>query len=60
MTARGFLIAGNWKLNFGVAETTSFIEKLLQENANPPVDVLVCPPFTSIRDTRYASCTSST
>jgi triosephosphate isomerase len=41
------LIAGNWKMFKGPAETLSFFERF-----EPPagVDVVVCPPFVSLRD----------
>jgi triosephosphate isomerase len=45
---RTFLIAGNWKMHKGVAETTAFIEALLAENPPATVDVLCCPPFVAL------------
>jgi len=47
---RRFLIAGNWKMNKGPSEAESLLVKLKEEIPEIPesVDVLVCPPFTSI------------
>ncbi|MCU0233306.1 MAG: triose-phosphate isomerase [Thermoanaerobaculales bacterium] len=45
---RRLLIAGNWKMHKGVAETTSFLESLLAEDLPPAVDVVCCPPFASL------------
>ena len=45
---RKFLIAGNWKMNKGVGETSAFIEALLATNPTSVVDVVVSPPFTSL------------
>lgn len=42
------LIAGNWKMHKGVAETTAFLEALLAEELPATVDVLCCPPFTAL------------
>jgi triosephosphate isomerase len=45
---RRFLIAGNWKMHKGVAETTAYLEELLAENLPDGVDVLCCPPSTAL------------
>jgi triosephosphate isomerase len=45
---RKFMIAGNWKMHKGVAETSSFIEALLAADLGTTVDVVVGPPFTSL------------
>lgn len=44
------LIAGNWKMNNGVAESVLLAERLktLSEKSDEGVDVLICPPFTSL------------
>jgi len=44
------LIAGNWKMNNDVAESLILAERLkvLSEEFDERVDVLVCPPFTSL------------
>ena len=42
------LIAGNWKMHKGVAATTELVEKLLAVPYPPGVEVVVCPPFTSM------------
>jgi triosephosphate isomerase (TIM) len=41
------LIAGNWKLFKGIAETTAFCSALRSADLGD-VDVVVCPPFTSL------------
>ena len=44
------IIAGNWKMNGTVAETESLISKLLPLiKAKAQVEVVVCPPFTSLQ-----------
>jgi len=47
---RRFLIAGNWKMNKGPAETESLLVGLKEAIPEVPeeVDVLVCPPTISI------------
>lgn len=47
---RRFLIAGNWKMNCGPAETTSLLKGLKQQLTEVPddIDVLVCPPSISL------------
>jgi triosephosphate isomerase len=42
------IVAGNWKMNFGVASTASFLEKLLERGVPETVGVVVCPPFVSL------------
>jgi triosephosphate isomerase (TIM) len=45
------LIAGNWKLYKGPAETEEFCRALLASFTPPPgFDVVVCPPYTSLRE----------
>ena len=48
MSSRTPLIAGNWKMHKGVADTSAFIEALLQSGPWEIVDIVVCPPFTSL------------
>jgi len=48
MQQRRPLIAGNWKMHNGVSATTALVEGLLNETLPEGVDVLVCPPFTSL------------
>lgn len=48
MSQRRPLIAGNWKMHNGVSATTALLEGLLEENLPAGVDVVVCPPFTSL------------
>lgn len=47
---RNFLIAGNWKMNYGPGKTRSLLENLSEELSELPdgVDGLVCPPFISL------------
>jgi len=47
-TSRQLLIAGNWKMHFGIAATSTLLEDLLREALPSDVDVVVCPPFTSL------------
>lgn len=42
------LIAGNWKMNNDVKESLDLARTLKSYQLNKDVDVLVCPPFTSI------------
>ena len=45
---RRFVIAGNWKMHKGAAETSAFIEGLIATNPSPSVDVVIGPPYTSL------------
>jgi len=45
---RRLLIAGNWKMHKGAAETAEFIEAVLATRPSTAVDVIVSPPFTSL------------
>ena len=42
------LIAGNWKMFKGPAETAAFCRELRETALPDDVDVVVCPPFTSL------------
>jgi len=42
------LVAGNWKLCKGPADTAAFCEELRQAELPADVDVVVCPPFVSL------------
>ena len=42
------LIAGNWKMNKDVEESIKLVNILKSSQLNKDVDVLVCPPFTSL------------
>ena len=48
MMKRRPLIAGNWKMNQNVAATSELLEGLLAEDFGDTVDVVVCPPTTSL------------
>jgi len=45
---RRFVIAGNWKMHMGVAETSTFIEGLIAAHPYTAVDIVIGPPFTSL------------
>lgn len=47
---RRFLIAGNWKMNCGPAQTTSLLQKLKKRlpEVSKGVEILVCPPEISL------------
>src|SRR5215210_2109472 len=42
------LIAGNWKMFKGPAETAEFCVALREQTLSPAVDVVVCPPYVSL------------
>jgi len=42
------LVAGNWKMFKGPAETADFCVALREHDLPPDVDVVVCPPFVSL------------
>jgi len=42
------LIAGNWKMFKGPAETAAFCLALRERDLPPGVDVVLCPPFVSL------------
>jgi triosephosphate isomerase len=42
------LVAGNWKLFKGPAETAAFCEELRNTDLPADVDVVVCPPYVSL------------
>ena len=42
------LIAGNWKMQHGVAATQEFLEALVNHDIPNTVEVVVCPPFVSL------------
>ncbi len=48
MSARRYLVAGNWKMHLCVGEASAFLEELLQEELPDSVDVVVCPPYVSL------------
>ena len=48
---RKLIIAGNWKMNKTVAEGLDLVQGLKRELANiKEVDIVVCPPFTSLSE----------
>jgi triosephosphate isomerase len=42
------LIAGNWKMHKTVAETTAYLEAIINEDLPDTVDVVCCPAFMSL------------
>jgi len=42
------LIAGNWKMHKTVAETTAYLETLINEDLPSTVDIVCCPTFVSL------------
>ena len=60
MAHRKYLIAGNWKMNITSTETVPLMSEII-EGMDPKnhVDVLVCPPFTSLVATK-SSLSSAT
>jgi triosephosphate isomerase len=42
------LIAGNWKMNNNVDESLKLVQILTESFINKDVDVLICPPLTSL------------
>lgn len=49
---RKTVIAGNWKMNYDLAQSESLIVELksLLKNETPNCDVIVCPPFPSLSE----------
>ena len=53
------IVAGNWKMNKTASETAALIEGIKNEVAGiSNVDVVVCPPFTGLKDAA-AACAGS-
>jgi triosephosphate isomerase len=48
MADRTPLIAANWKMHKGISECSAFLEALIAQDLPGSVDVVVCPPFTSL------------
>jgi len=47
--SRKLFIAGNWKMNHGIAATTAMLSELKPKVADlRDIDIAVCPPFTSL------------
>ncbi len=56
---RKFLIAGNWKMNNGLSDSVALVESINKKISSiNNVDVLVCPPFTSLSEV-YKSISNS-
>jgi triosephosphate isomerase len=53
------IVAGNWKMNKTASETAALIEGIKKETAGiTHVEVVVCPPFTDLKDAA-AACAGS-
>ena len=49
MSPRKKLIAGNWKMNKTSADAVAFVKGIVAEIGRlTDVDIIVCPPFTSL------------
>jgi triosephosphate isomerase len=52
MPTRKLILAANWKMNKGPAETEdflkSFLQKLQEKKSNFPADIVIAPPFVSL------------
>jgi triosephosphate isomerase len=56
---RKFLIAGNWKMNNGVAESAALVDAIKKRTERiRAVDMLVCPPFIAL-DASYRAAARS-
>ncbi len=45
---RPILIAGNWKMNHTPQETRDFLQRFLNQELPEGIEVVICPPFTSL------------
>ena len=53
------IVAGNWKMNKTASETVALIEGIKKEvEGVAKVQVVVCPPFTSLKEAA-AACAGS-
>lgn len=48
------IIAGNWKMNTGIAEAGALAEAIAKEPVKDGVKAIVCPPFTHLQRVRDA------
>lgn len=44
------IIAGNWKMHKGIEETRQLLGELKDMEMSPEIEVVVCPPFTSLSE----------
>ncbi|QSQ10456.1 Triosephosphate isomerase [Koleobacter methoxysyntrophicus] len=44
------IIAGNWKMHKGIEETRQLLRELKDMEMSPEIEVVVCPPFTSLSE----------
>ena len=56
MSKRRLLIAGNWKMNLTGSDASRLVNELLEMLGNTikKVDILMCPPYTSIASAKSA------
>lgn len=52
---RNPIIAGNWKMHKTIAEAKAFISEIQGEIKGTDVEVILCAPFTLLRDMKLAS-----
>lgn len=45
---RPILVAGNWKMNHSPQETRAFLQRFLTQELPEGIEVVICPPFTSL------------
>ncbi|MDR3274252.1 MAG: triose-phosphate isomerase [Puniceicoccales bacterium] len=56
---RKFLIAGNWKMSNGIADSVSLVDVIKSRTSKIlSIDMLVCPPFTALDAARKAAAGS--
>ena len=46
------LIVANWKMNKTVEESISFINKFKDLVKDSKLEILICPPFTALKDVK--------
>lgn len=49
------IIAGNWKMNMTIEKGVKFIENIKDRVKNDDVEVLICAPFTLLKDLKNSS-----
>lgn len=47
MNRRRLAIA-NWKMNYGIGETIKYVTELTRSTLPESIDIVICPPFTSL------------
>lgn len=49
------IIAGNWKMNNTIKEALELVENIKAQDLNEGVEVVVCTPFTALKDVKEAT-----